>query len=87
MIKERIRKEKLKQSTGKLLKGGLSAGASHIAWRNKGAEAVNSILSNDVEAPIKQLRKELEETVKTIVNRDENTKKRFIIYIDDLDRD
>jgi hypothetical protein len=79
------RGDQLKKITGKLLMGSLAAGAALTAGA-KGADLVTEMLSDDNESPIKQLKKELEASVRSVFDRSTNSKKRFIIYIDDLDR-
>lgn len=79
------RGEKLKKITGKLLMGGLAAGATLTAGA-KGADLVTDIFSEENSSPIKQLRDELKSSVESVFERNTNPKKRFIIYIDDLDR-
>ena len=77
--------KKLKKITGKLLVGGLAAGAAITAGA-KGADLVSEILSDENGSPIKQLKKELENSVISVSQRSSNPKERFVIYIDDLDR-
>ena len=79
------RGEKLKKITGKLLMGGLAAGAA-IASGAKGADLVTEMLSDENASPIKQLKRELQASVKSVSALNTNPKTRFVIYIDDLDR-
>lgn len=75
----------VKKITGKLLMGSLTAGAALTAGA-KAADIVNDLLSDENQSPIKQLKEELQASVERVFNRETNQKKRFIIFIDDLDR-
>ena len=75
----------VKKITGKLLMGSLTAGAALTAGA-KAADLVNDLLSDENQTPIKQLKKELQASVNRVFERTTNQKKRFIIFIDDLDR-
>ena len=65
--------------------GSLTAGAALTAGA-KAADLVNDLLSDENQTPIKQLKKELQASVNRVFERTTNRKKRFIIFIDDLDR-
>lgn len=75
----------IKKITGKLLMGSLTAGAALTAGA-KAADLVNDLLSDENQTPIKQLKEELQASVNRVFERTTNQKKRFIIFIDDLDR-
>lgn len=75
----------VKKITGKLLMGSLTAGAALTAGA-KAADLVNDLLSDENQTPIKQLKNELQTSVNRVFDRKTNEKKRFIIFIDDLDR-
>ena len=83
--KAKERGEKLRKITGKLLMGGLAAGAA-IASGAKGADLIAEMLSDENASPIKQLKKELQASVESVSALNSNPKTRFVIYIDDLDR-
>ncbi len=77
--------EKAKHALATLAKGALRVGAS-VALGSKAAQVTEEIVSGTSSNSIKKLRNSLNEIIETIINRNQNEIKRFVIFIDDLDR-
>ena len=81
---------KAKSALASLAKGALKVGAS-VALSStvgfaKGADLADEFLGQGDHNSVKILRESLEGIVNTITNSDGNTKQRFVIFVDDLDR-
>lgn len=78
--------EKAKSALSLLAKGAIRVGAS-IALGSEGRNLATEMMeSRSSSNTVKQLRSSLEEIVTTVVNRNQNKAKKFVIFIDDLDR-
>ena len=78
--------EKAKSALSLLAKGAIRVGAS-IALGSEGRNLATEMMeSRSNSNTVKQLRSSLEEIVTTVVNRNQNKAKKFVIFIDDLDR-
>ena len=78
--------EKAKSALSLLAKGAVRVGAS-IALGSEGRNLATEMMeSRSNSNTVKQLRSSLEEIVTTVVNRNQNKAKKFVIFIDDLDR-
>jgi len=78
--------QKAKSALSSIARGAVRIGAT-AALGSKGGLVADEMLGDDGSGnSVKVLRKTLDETIKTIVKRPENTVDRFIIFIDDLDR-
>lgn len=76
--------QKAKSALGLLAKSALTVGAS-LALGERAANIVGGSLGASSNS-VKQLRQLLEKSVDTIVDRNQTPVKRFLIFIDDLDR-
>ena len=76
--------QKTKKYLGSIAKGALRIGAA-AALGDKGAQVTEELLGES-DNSVKQLRNTLQETVDTIINSDTTPIKKFIIFVDDLDR-
>lgn len=78
--------EKAKSALTLLAKGAVRVGAS-IALGSEGRNLASELIeSRSNSNTVKQLRSSLEEIVTTVVDRNQNKAKKFVIFIDDLDR-
>lgn len=79
--------QKAKSALSSLAKGALRIGAT-AALGSKGGEVADEMLgqSTDESNSVKILRSTLEDSIKAIVDRSEQDYRKFIIFIDDLDR-
>ena len=78
--------EKAKSALSILAKGAVRVGAT-IALGAEGRNVANDLMGGTSPSnTVKQLRQSLEDIVDTVVGRDQNSAKKFVIFIDDLDR-
>jgi energy-coupling factor transporter ATP-binding protein EcfA2 len=76
--------QRAKNALSALAKGAVKVGAG-MTMGLKGAEVAEDLLSSSSNV-VKDLRKALEEIVNNVVGRKQNPVRRFIVFIDDLDR-
>ena len=78
--------EKAKSALSILAKGAVRVGAT-MALGAEGRNVANDLMGGTSPSnTVKQLRQSLEDIVDTVVGRDQNSAKKFVIFIDDLDR-
>ena len=77
--------QRAKSALSALAKGAVKVGAG-MTMGLKGAEVAEDLLSSSSSNVVKDLRKALEGIVDNVVKRQDNPVRRFIIFIDDLDR-
>lgn len=69
-----------------LAKGAVRVGAG-MTMGLKGAEVAEELVgASSPNNTVKELRRSLQETVTTVIDRKENSIKRFVVFVDDLDR-
>jgi hypothetical protein len=78
--------EKAKSALSILAKGAVRVGAT-MALGAEGRNVANDLMGGSTPSnTVKQLRQSLENIVKTVVDREQNSATKFVIFIDDLDR-
>ena len=77
--------QRAKSALTALAKGAVKVGAG-MTMGLKGAEVAEDLMSSSGGNVVKDLRNALDGIVKNVVTRKENDAKRFVIFIDDLDR-
>lgn len=77
--------ERAKKALAGLAQGALKVGAG-MAFGSGGYQVADELLAPAAVNKIKMLRQSLEAIVESVVSRDHNKVKRFIVFIDDLDR-
>lgn len=77
--------ERAKKALAALAQGALKVGAG-MAFGTGGAKVADDLLSSSYTNRVKDLRQSLEAIIEAVVNREQNSIKRFVVFIDDLDR-